>query len=685
VSTVTDERLYDLLPAVLRIRDVEPGEPLRALLAVLEGQFRAVEEDIAQLYDNWFVETCEDWLVPYIGDLLAVRGMHAVSERTATPRVVVANTLSYRRRKGTATMLEQLARDTTGWPARAVEFFELVAATQNVNHVRPENLATADLHGAARLEHVDGPFERVPRTVEVRSIARRGGRYNIANVGLFLWRLQSYPLTQVTARAFEPADGRFRLGPLALDTPLFNQPESETDVAHLAEEINVPHPLRRRALIDTADQLAGERPLLRIEADGTPVDPQRIVVCDLTEPAPSLAAGKVAVDPELGRLAFPTGQTPTAVLVDYVYGFSGDLGGGPYDRTDSANAALSEPATWQIGVSQSEPPAAGVIVATLSEAVSAWNAQPAGTRGVIAILDSRTYTESLTGGGRILVPDGSELLVIAAGWPAEDRQPGRFVASGRRPHLLGSIEVRGLPATGAPGRVAFNGLLVEGSVTATPGDLGHLLLAHSTLVPRKGGLLIEASAGDGENDRLALRIDRCVCASITVQARARTVTLVDSVLAESGGKSLAAAGTAAALEGCTVLGASEVKSLDASNSIFMDAVAAARRQMGCVRFSYLPPESTTPRRYRCQPDLAVVTGTGPPERLRPTFTTLVHGQPGYAQLSRACAGEIRAGADDGSEMGAFGFLKQPQREANLLASLDEYLRLGLEAGLFYVT
>jgi hypothetical protein len=31
-------------------------------------------------------------------------------------------------------------------------------------------------------------------------------------------------------------------------------------------------------------------------------------------------------------------------------------------------------------------------------------------------------------------------------------------------------------------------------------------------------------------------------------------------------------------------------------------------------------------------------------------------------------------------MGAFHFLQQPQRKANLLSALDEYLRFGLEAG-----
>jgi hypothetical protein len=36
-------------------------------------------------------------------------------------------------------------------------------------------------------------------------------------------------------------------------------------------------------------------------------------------------------------------------------------------------------------------------------------------------------------------------------------------------------------------------------------------------------------------------------------------------------------------------------------------------------------------------------------------------------------------------MGAFHALYQPQRESNLRIRLDEYLRFGLEAGLFFET
>jgi len=38
----------------------------------------------------------------------------------------------------------------------------------------------------------------------------------------------------------------------------------------------------------------------------------------------------VAIDPELGRLAFPPGHPPHGVWVSYHYGFSSDIGGGEY-------------------------------------------------------------------------------------------------------------------------------------------------------------------------------------------------------------------------------------------------------------------------------------------------------------------------------------------------------------------
>ena len=47
---------------------------------MIAEQVNVVEEDIAQLYENWFIETCEDWVVPYIGDLIGYRLVHDAGE-----------------------------------------------------------------------------------------------------------------------------------------------------------------------------------------------------------------------------------------------------------------------------------------------------------------------------------------------------------------------------------------------------------------------------------------------------------------------------------------------------------------------------------------------------------------------------------------------------------------------------
>ena len=116
MSNTDSTDLYSLLPAIYRIRDAERGYPLRALLGLVSRQAGLVKADIDGLWDDLFIETCADWVVPYIGDLVANNPIHGNIVRRRTD---VAHTIYYRRRKGTQTMLEQLARDVTGWDTRA--------------------------------------------------------------------------------------------------------------------------------------------------------------------------------------------------------------------------------------------------------------------------------------------------------------------------------------------------------------------------------------------------------------------------------------------------------------------------------------------------------------------------------------------------------------------------------------
>ncbi len=422
-----DQGLYALLPAVYRVRDAEQDSPLRALLSAVEAELRTLEADVEGLYDDWFVETCAEWVVPYIGDLLGARGLLAAGEGPFSQRSRVANTLGYRRGKGTAAVLEQLARDVTGWPARAVELFERLATTQHVNHPRPFALATASLRNADALELLRGPFGSAPHVADVRHVDNRRGRHNIPHVGIFLWRLQSYAVTRSSARpapgAAPALAGRYTFHPLGLEAPLYNLSRTETEISFLAGESNVPGPLRRRPVAGALEALRlagaddpagasyfGTDPVLEVFVQREPggpmraVPPAELLVCDLSDapdagiesdwrrpqpvrdyppeqggPRPITAA----VDPVTGRLAFPAGVSPQRVEVSYAYGFAGDLGGGPYDRRAAVQALVPDPGEvgFQVGVTRDAPAGHPHLVPDLGTAVRAWNARPAGDGG----------------------------------------------------------------------------------------------------------------------------------------------------------------------------------------------------------------------------------------------------------------------------------------------------------------
>ena len=245
-SRYTKEKIYDLLPSIYRIRDKEEGEPLKALLEIIGEQIEFVEQDIERLYSNWFIETCDEWIVPYIGDLLQTKILNPVTRSTSSHRSWVANTISYRRRKGTLAIIEQLSRDVTGWNCKAVEFFQNLITTQYLNHLRIENTATIDLRNKDMSELIGTPFDRSTHSVDVRHIDSKRGYYNIPNIGIFLWRLQAFPV--INAPAFPLGEGRYTFSQLGYDLPLYNHPETETSIDHIATEVNVPTKIRRTAL-----------------------------------------------------------------------------------------------------------------------------------------------------------------------------------------------------------------------------------------------------------------------------------------------------------------------------------------------------------------------------------------------------------------------------------------------------
>jgi hypothetical protein len=751
--SANQDRLYELLPAIQRIRDVEQGYPLRALMRVVGEQVSAIEDNIGQLYDNWFIETAQDWAVPYIAELVGYQPVgeagitsdgNSALGKVLTPRREVANILAFRRRKGSLALLELIADASAGWPARAVEFYTMLARAQNINHLKLDRIASASFMSAQRLAETGGPFDTLAHSVDIRRISshRGAGHYNIPDVGLYVWRLKPYAMLKAPACCIE-AEGRncFSFSALGNDTPLFNASIRQRDPTAIADKINLPIAFSRRELEErsalppysnrasTAFYGQGKSIAIYVpnsaaanDADGF-IPAENVCVADLSDWQARPPLGKIVMDPELGRFMLPMRDIKVKdVRVDYNYGFSADMGGGPFLRK------LWQPKLYKLYPVSKMMHAAtdftsiGAAIAKWRQDQAALKPEPATTdsthpdwmieretlrSAVIEIVDDEAYTERLA----IRLLPGEYLQIRAA--------------NGKRPliRLLDQIvdqpdsfSIRG----GTGSRLVLDGLMIagnalrifgpldDGAEVAIEGDLCDITIRHCTLVP---GWWLDCDCEpkqptkpsiELEDSGAMLRISHSIIGAIHVFASERkhdaveieiSDSIVDAVsqdrpaITASGGVLAFASLT---VRRSTVIGAVLAHAIElAENSIFLDEVRVARKQVGCMRYCYVPGGSRTPRRYHCQPDL-VVQKAEPDEsgmeasRVAPIFTSLRYGKPSYCQLPYLCAAEIKRGADDESEMGAFHDLFQPQREAILRARVNEYTPADMDAGIIFV-
>jgi hypothetical protein len=417
-----------------------------------------------------------------------------------------------------------------------------------------------------------------------------------------------------------------------------------------------------------------------------PVPAGDVTVCALTDragPAWSAAppATLLAIDPENGRLLFRDDQPDDSLRLSFHYGFAAPMGGGTYERGDPV-----PPAGTQVQRVPADHPSITAALAAL-----------AGTGGIVEVTDSRTYAETPL----LRVPAGAALVLRAA--------------NGARPLLrLGGDMLLEVTGDGGDASVTLDGLVVAGGAlrlgAGTATGLRLLTLRHATLVPGQSLGADGAPALPGmpsllaEATRARVVLEGAITGPLRLGPRTR-LEARDSIIDANAPTNAAIGGGLLALEALTVIGriaAAEVTQI--SDCILhaegpRPAVGAARVQSGCVRFSWLPPGTLLPARYRCLPDAAIaaeIERRGPgadagairarlEAALRPVFTALRYGQPGYAQLSRACPEAIRRGAADEGEQGSFHAQFTTQREANLRLRLDQYLKLGLSAGIVYET
>jgi hypothetical protein len=670
------ETLYALLPAYLRGEDEQLGRqlradagaegaersaadyaPLRGLIALFAEQFTKLGVDTEQLYDDLFIETCAEWVIPHIGDLVGARLPPDALKDELNPRALVADTISDRRRKGTPGGLERVAdAAVASWLAKVTEYWPLLIQSQNLNHLRTKNLASVDLRHIADVREPGRPFDPFAHTIDVRSAAD-GGRYNIGNMGIDVWRVASQ--SRRAGRPFRVAARRYTFDPFGRSLPLFVDPDPLVGDERVAAR-HVPTRLTRRKLHEELPDRYGDDVELFVNGARIAVDDllgnRNIEVCRL-EDDPGVPGGWInaeaslvtRVDPELGRmvLASTFGDDPE-VEVTYHYGAALVVGGGSYERDLPVGEAAKTTAS------------ADLVTAVLDVRGG----------GEVVVTDSLTVHELTS-----IVVDRDATLVLAA---ANGEVPGVSVAPPES-----ALLVRLFPGA----HLIISGFWIHANLSVVKPEVGPatLTLVDTTIVPGRQLSVL--------GPQIEVRLEQSIVGSVRVASDTK-INAVDSVIDATAAGLLAiasntgASGGALSCRATTIIGRLLVDEAgEISNSLLVargenpggaPPVVVRRQQVGCVRHSYVPFHSKTPRRFHCVPAESS-------DRSTPVFASMAHGAPEYLQLDLRTPLTIRGASDQESEMGALHRVHQRAREIVLADRLEEFLRFGMQAGIHYAS
>jgi hypothetical protein len=730
------QRLWELLPAIHRQRDavtellaggpvppaVADGRgPLQSLLDLVDEQVEALRRDMDRLYDNWFVETAEGWALAYIAELVGL-GPEAWARAglVAPSRADIANTVGHRRRKGTLALLEELARDVAGWPALALEYGRRTVAAPNWRHPLPGGVATVGFRDALALDRVGGPLDGLSRTAEVRRADApvAPGRYGVRSIGLHIWRLAVWHHDGARSGRREESDPRgFSVSLLGNDLPTVVRAVPEVDPTAIAGPANLPLRISRRWL---AADLAGQRELYgperslylwRVAADEepVPVGAEALVVADLGGWAYRPAPDRVAIDPERGRVVVGRDLAADSLLARFSTPGS-PVGAQPGGcdrppRPDSVDrpAGLADPSVlagracvrYTVRTNGGDADA----FPTLAAALNAWSGDLAGLPPEAAPAE---VVFALVGDEVVEMPGALEVPARVRMELAGMHGAPTLWRSDSSPARSDVISVVG---GGAGSCLVLDNVVVAGRGIELRGDLAGLVVRSSTMVPgwlldadcepvRPGEASVLVSAGT-----TCIRVERSVTGPIHVVVGAvdrdpLSVMVTDSIVDGGAGDTVSGGDGRLAhvrLRGLrsTFLGRASVHEVDlVEDAIFTGGLDVARRQVGCVRFSYLPAGCRPPLRFHTEPDTAIRTAgaTGAAaERVAaavaPVFVSERFGRPGYGRLVRGVSDAIRRGAHDGSEMGAFHDQFEAGRIDTLRARLVEHSTAEADVGL----
>ncbi|MCP4715995.1 MAG: hypothetical protein GY868_12835 [Deltaproteobacteria bacterium] len=717
------EKLWEMIPAIYRREDGIAENPgvLRALVEIMAGQAAILRRSHDRLWEDQFIELCQDWAAPYFGDLVASRLVSALNKRGR--RVDVAKTIYYRRRKGTLRVLEELIGDIAGWEGKVVEEFRRLARMRHGLDPKPASMTGrfsgpmpggwADLRRQRGAELTDGPFAEFYHTADVRQHTGLNGRHNIPKLAFHLYRLRAFCVMEATP--FPLGDGlRFACDPSGRNIPLFmprRRPENLDDWRS-AKEWELPAPIPCR-LLGHGEYVITEALAQNLENNFalTPAVTDKLRTLNgfhfpsearlkqmlelLNEPSlispavyreilsKSLIAdcGKAALLPE----AISVEESPGVPLAPEDIG-SGALSQWPV--ADPGKRLLIDPERGRLQFFNLPPAAgstltyhygfAGEIGAGTYSRPGVEQRQPTALPNINAqnsggtILADRIENNGITqiDGSATYQGIGNKLKVLNLTLQAANQQ---------RPYIRLNNGNWFLQAQAdEDAKLCIEGLWLgsdDGYAVILRGDYEEVTIRHTTFDP--GGdndvngnpisstpLIIEAHVE-------TLIIESSIMGRILTQngGVVENLKVLDSIIDEtdSGQTALDLARGEADLKRTTVFGKVDVNRLWASEALITGLVDVTDTQEGCFRFSAAPEASRLPRQSESHIlDDAVHI-----------FSSRNFGQPGYGQLSKTAPPELYRGAENGSEIGAFSSLINPIKSDGLKAKVDEYMPFGL--------
>ncbi|MEM0921582.1 MAG: hypothetical protein AAGI13_00950 [Pseudomonadota bacterium] len=462
--------LFDRLPEIYRLRDAEEaqGGQFEAYIGLIDEVMEALDHHIEQFYHDHFIEHCDDWVVPYIGDLL---GLTHLKGDPWTLRASTARAVALARRKGTLGAMEQLAFSLTGWAAHAVEMRERMLWTQHLNHQRPDaggvppqslprHLADPVRHGTVTLRDpgvlsfLGGAFDPFARTADVKPTGGIAPRPNLPNLAIFLWRLTDYqvpvarPLSAGTVAVpgavgdEAPFAARFHIDPLGRQMRLFNtfRYDPSAEPPEFSEPDRTPGPIPAARLEEgpptgnaseyiTVDIHSGSRaPDPGVGAPGLVfhINENVFAGTEWTTRGANLCAWEeglrrplrtreIVVDPIHGRVVFgipnngPEGPAlRNRLRVSGTYGFAGPVGAHPVSRRFEPTIwpGLAEPEVIQVSAHPGGT--------SLRNALTGLSAD--GPPRIIEITDSMTHRVNLQQISDAVAENGPTLALARPFW-----------------------------------------------------------------------------------------------------------------------------------------------------------------------------------------------------------------------------------------------------------------------------